>query len=134
MPKTMTKAPRTLTLLERKAYRDAYRGKVLLDAANERWPEKIDRLKLNMGTPRGPCGCVLAQWMYEPEAERPLDYWDGLIEVGIATTYSDSRMRNEAHYGFNDGYVPNLTKRHSNVHNFNHLQRAWTYILRKLGR
>lgn len=117
-----TKAPRTLTLVERKAFRDAYRGKVLLDEANPLWPQRVVSANLHMSCAVGPCGCVLAQWAG--------DYNYGLDQLGI------SRSRLEAHYGFNDGWVPLLDRpvHRGTVTEITHLQRAWTYILRLLGR
>lgn len=128
------KAPRTLTLVERKAFRDAYRGKVLLDAADPNWPECVVADQLHMGSIYGECGCVLAQWAYHQHDYDMADYWDALGRLNLGGT-STIDMPRHAHYGFNSGeYSCKSSEPTGNLTKMNHLQRAWTYILRRLGR
>lgn len=133
----LTKAPRTLTLVERKAFRDAYRGKVLLDAADPNWSEGVSADRLRMGMIYGVCGCVLAQWSHHSLDYDMADYFDALVALGLvddgASVYDSSQMPRHAHYGFNSGEYANKTEA-GNLTCMNHLQRAWTYILRRLGR
>lgn len=132
----LAKAPRTLSLLDRKAYRDAYRGKLLLDAADPVWTEAVSAARLHMGTTYGRYGCVLAQWTYaSPDYDRP-DYWDGLDKLGLAELdpwLLASKRTVDAHHGFNCGMFVSRTER-GHLTELSHLQRAWTYLLRRLGR
>lgn len=133
----MTKAPRTLSLVERKAFRDAYRGKVLLDATDPSWPLCVSADRLRMGMTYGECGCVLAQWSRHQLDYDMADYFDALRVLGLvdkdASVYDSSQMPRHAHYGFNSGEYA-CREETGNLTCMNHLQRAWTYILRLLGR
>lgn len=131
------KAPRTLTLVERKAFRDAYRGKLLLDEANAQWPLAVRADLLNMRRPYGQCGCILSQWMYDPNRDAAPGreggyhgggYYEGLAELGIADEYAKS-----CHYGFTTD-AASYPRQRGHHATFDTLQRAWTYILRLLGR
>lgn len=120
--RTQTKSIRTLSLAERKAFRNAYRGAVLLDKeiGRGRWVGTIDVSKICMSDQ---CQCILGQH-YAPAAIDSDDspYGIGLDEL-LPARYGSRYAQEYAaeHHGFTvDDYCrvgwPDL-------------DRAWTYLL-----